>query len=229
MEHFKEEQWVDFANDTISADAKQDMEAHLAKGCALCNQAVSLWRKVRHAGNAERNYQPPLEAVRIAKAAFAASHLASGRREACTWAEVVFDSFLQPVVAGARSGASGARQMLYRADPYQIDVQVEMGPDQRTLVITGQVLDLRQPGFSGSNVLVVISNLHGHVVRTTTDQFGEFRNEIPDSGNLELAFPGLTEKPVIIALGDPLGRLEPETRPGSVRKSKGGRKARKKT
>jgi hypothetical protein len=228
MTHFNTEQWIDFVNKAISTEAEREMEMHLAQGCKACNQAVSVWRKVRDAAKAEKAYQPSAEALRIAKTAFVASIFAARRKQACTWAEVVSDSFLQPAVQGARSAGSGARHMLYRADPYQIDVQIETGPDQRTLVIIGQVLDLRQQGLSGGGMLVVISNLRGQVVRATTNDLGEFRNEITDSGNLEVVLPGLTEKPVIISVGDPLGRHPAET-PRKTGNSRVPRKTRKKT
>lgn len=228
MEHFKTEQCIDFVNDLVSPDAKQRMQRHLSQGCEACNQAVSVWRKVSNAAKAEEDYEPPAEAVRIAKMAFASSIPASRRKEAWAWADLLFDSFLRPVAEGARSAAAGSRQMLYRADPYQIDVQIEMAADRRTLIITGQVLDLREPGLSGRGVLVVISNLRGQVVRATTNQFGEFRNEIPDSDNLELVFPGLTDKPVIIVLRDPLGQPPEENHGRSARKTGTRRKSRTK-
>jgi hypothetical protein len=229
MKHFTTEQWIDFVNEVVSPDAKRDMQKHLAQGCEACDRELSVWQKVLNAAKAEGGYEPPAEALRMAKAVFASSILTSRRKEACTWANVVFDSFLQPAVEGARSAAAGSRQMLYRADPYQIDVQIEMGADRRTLVITGQVLDLRQPGLSGRGVLVVVSNLRGQVVRTTTNQFGEFRSEIPDSGNLELVFPGLTDKPVIIVLRDPLGQSPAKNQARSGRKTGPRRKSRKRT
>jgi hypothetical protein len=207
MKHFTTEQWIDFLNEAVSTDPKQGMEKHLAQGCERCNQTVSLWRRVRKAARAERNYQPPPEALRIVQMTFASLNPTLERKETCTLAEVLFDSFLQPVFEGARTSGSAARQMLYRADPYQIDVQIETASDGNTLVITGQLLDLSQPGVTGCDVLVVISNLRGQVVRAMTNQFGEFRKEIPDSGDLELAFPGLADKPVIISLRDPLGRV----------------------
>ena len=109
--------------------------------------------------------------------------------------------------------------MLYRADPYQIDLQVELSSDQSTLVITGQVLDSGQSGFSGRDVVVVISNLRGQVVLTMADQFGEFRKEIPDSDNLELFFLGLTDHPFTIAVGHPLRRQPEKKRARDVRDS----------
>jgi hypothetical protein len=48
---------------------------------------------------------------------------------------LLFDSFL--LSEGARATGAGPRRMLYRADPYQIDLQVELSSDQSTLVITG--------------------------------------------------------------------------------------------
>ncbi len=43
-------------------------------------------------------------------------------------AELLFDSFLQPVLEGVRSSSIGTRQMLYRADPFQIDLLIEPRP-----------------------------------------------------------------------------------------------------
>ena len=96
--------------------------------------------------------------------------------------------------------------MVYNVDPFQIDLQIELGSDKRTLMITGQLLDSRRRESSARDVLVVISNLRGQVVFVTTDNFGEFRKEIPDSGDLELFFLGLSDTPFTIALGNPLRR-----------------------
>ncbi len=172
MRHYNTEQWIDWVNGAISKEAEREMKLHLTQGCKACNQAVSMWRKVRDTAKTVNAYQPSAEALRIAKSAFVTSILAASRTQTCTWAEVIFDSFLQPAVQGVRSGGSGARHMLYRADPYQIDLQIETSPDQRSLVITGQLLDLRQQGLSCSGVFVFLSNLRGQLVRATTNDVG---------------------------------------------------------
>jgi len=56
-------------------------------------------------------------------------------------------------------------------------------------------------------VPVIISNLRGHVVQTVTNEFGEFREEIRSSSDLELKLLGEDEKAVIISLRDALGEL----------------------
>jgi len=97
--------------------------------------------------------------------------------------------------------------MLYRAEPYQVDLQIETKPGANKLIVTGQLMDLRKPETPSSGVPVMISNLRGHVVQTVTNEFGEFREEIRSSGDLELKLLGSDETAVIISLREPLGKL----------------------
>ena len=228
MKHLTRKQRTALGSEVVSANSKQEMEKQTAQGYEACNQAFSEWRRLHGAASAERDYQPSAEALRIAKTAFASSNPAFGRRGGYSLAEALFDSSLQPVAEGVRSTGSGARQIVYRAGRYQIDVQIEMGSDRQTLVVTGQVQDLKRPGFSGRDVLVVISNLRGQLELTTTNQFGEFRKEIPDSGDLELFFPSLPDKMLMIGLRDPLRRSAAERRLHVVRNSQVRRKIGKK-
>jgi hypothetical protein len=210
MKHFTTEEWIDFANEAVAGGRRQEMEAHLQEGCRRCKKVVSLWQKVRQTAKSAAESQPPENAVRIAKAGFAGVRLEAKPANAPGLVQVLFDSFLQPLVAGARSSGSGTRQMLYRAEPYQVDLQIEAKPGADKLVVTGQLLDLRNPDEPGRDVPVIISNLRGHVVQTVTNEFGEFREEIRTSSDLELKLLGDDEKAVIITLRDALGRL-PDT------------------
>jgi hypothetical protein len=170
-------------------------------------KTVSLWQRVRQLAASEANYQPPEGAVRIAKAAFAGTALAGQRKGAGSRIKVLFDSFLQPVFEGARSAGAGTRQMLYRADPFQIDVQVEAKHGGNRIVVTGQLLDLSNPGIMGPDVRIVLSNMQGHVVNAVTNQFGEFSGEIENSGDLQMTFASPGKQPIVISLRDALGTL----------------------
>ncbi len=207
MKHYSTEEWVDFVNHFITAGQQEAMQKHLATGCKRCKETVSLWQKVSKTGSVEASYQPPPDAVRLAKAAFAVSGSAQKRKESRGVIEVLFDSFLQPAVAGARSIVIGTRQMLYRADPYQIDMQIEPKPGTNRLVITGQLLDLSNSGVIGRDIQVTISNHRGNTVVATTNQFGEFSGELENTGDLELTIPGEAEKPIVISLRNALGKL----------------------
>jgi len=204
MKHFTAEEWIDLVNQVVSPSQRQAMESHLEKGCPRCATVFSRWQRVRRAVEAEASYQPPQEAVRIAKAAFAGSEWVRDRRTGSGVIELLFDSFLQPALEGVRSVGPGTRRMLYRADPFQVDLQVEAQTGGRTVVVTGQLLDLRYPEVGGRDVPLVLSNLRGRVVQATTNKFGEFREEIENSGDLELVIHGTSDRALTIFLHDVL-------------------------
>ena len=205
MTHFTTEEWIDLVNQAVSPSQKLVMERHLEEGCQRCAETVSKWQRIRRAAGAEASYQPPPEIVRVVKAAFVGSRWARERKTEGGVIEVLFDSFLQPALEGVRSAGAGTRRILYRADPYQVDLQIESQASGRRVVVTGQLLDLRHPQVVGCDVSFMLSNLRGGVVHATTNQFGEFREEIENTGDLELVFHGANDKPVMISLQDVLG------------------------
>lgn len=207
MKHFATEDWVDFVNQVTSPKQLQAMKKHLGTGCKQCMETVALWQKLHNTAAMEASYQPPEADVRIAKAAFAAAGVAAQRNTKSSFVEVMFDSFLQPMLAGARSSGLGTRQMLYRADPYQIDIQIEAKLEGNRLMVTGQLLDVSSPGVVGRDVKITLSNHRGNVIHTVTNQFGEFRGEIENTGDLELSFPGQGEESIVISLRNALGNL----------------------
>lgn len=210
MEHFSVEKWIDFVNQAVTISEQEQMDKHLNLGCKSCQKTVSLWQRVRASAAAEGNYQPPESAVRIAKASFAGAGLGSQNKKAGSRVKLLFDSFLQPVLAGVRSAGAGTRQMLYRADPYQIDVQLEMKPNGNRIVVTGQLLNLSSPKVIAAGARILVSNMHGDVVHTAANQFGEFTGEVKNSGDLQLTFATPSGEPIVISLREALGRLPEE-------------------
>src|ERR1700730_10679895 len=138
MKHFTTEEWIDFATETVAGSKRPEMEAHLREGCPRCNKTLSLWQKVRQTAKSAAECQAPENAVRIAKAGCTGVPLEGKPANAPGLVQVLFDSFLQPSVAGARSSGSGTRQMLYRADPYQVELQIEGKPGANNMVVTGE-------------------------------------------------------------------------------------------
>src|SRR5271163_1801284 len=111
MEHFTTEEWIDFVNQVVPQRKQEAMRKHLGSGCKRCAEKMSLWQKVRKSAASEANFRPPPETVRVAKAAFAAAGLGRQPKERKALVEILFDSFLQPALSGARSAAVGPRQM----------------------------------------------------------------------------------------------------------------------
>src|SRR5215472_3557638 len=77
-------------------------------------------------------------------------------------AQLLYDSFAQPMAPGTRSIAMSVRQMLYRAGPYQIDVQVEVQPDRNRLLVTGQLVDTTHPDLLDAGTQVTLSDGRGN-------------------------------------------------------------------
>jgi hypothetical protein len=210
MEHFSVEKWIDFVNQAVTTNERQQMDKHLSLGCGPCQETVSLWQRVRSSAAAEGNYRPPESAVRIAKAAYASAGLFTPKKGPNSKVRLLFDSFLQPLLAGVRSSGTGTRQMLYRADPYQIDVQLELKPGGNRVLVTGQLLNLNNPKVIATGTRILMSNLQGDVAHTVTNEFGEFSGEVKNSGDVQLTFATPSGEPIVISLREALGRLPEE-------------------
>ena len=206
MKHFTSAEWIDFVNQVVPDDKRKGMQEHLESGCRRCGQIMDLWQKVQKTATVAASCQPPDDIVRVAKAQFAIHGLRGKRKETNSLIEMLFDSFSQPALAGVRSVGAETRQMLYRAGPYQIDVQIEAQPEGNRLIVTGQLMDAVHPEVVGRDVFVTLSNRRGHLVKTVTNQFGEFHGEINNTGDMELSFSGHDEKAIVISLRDALNR-----------------------
>ena len=100
--------------------------------------------------------------------------------------------------------------MLYRAGSYQVDVQIEVKAGSSLVMVAGQIMDVSKPEFLTEGISVTLSSMRGHVVYTSTNEFGEFRAEIENSGALEMSIPRLGEDPMTISLRNALGELPGE-------------------
>ena len=207
MEHFTDEECIDFANQVAPEGKREAMQRHLDSGCQLCQQKVGLWQRVRNTAALEAQFAPPAASVRVAKAAFAAAGMATGQKPSGSLVEILFDSLMQPALGGARSSAAGPRQMLYRADSYQIDIQIEAKPDGNLLVVTGQLMDVSIPEIVSRGTEITLSDGRGNSAQLLTNEFGEFRGEIANSGDLRLSVVRRNNPPISIALRHALGDL----------------------
>jgi hypothetical protein len=204
MMQFRAEEWSDLAKNGASDDRQVVMQGHLESTCKPFRKTAVSSRKVARAGAVQAGYQPAAESVRTVNAAFATADSPGERREAGGFIQLLFDSFSHPRPPGTRSGEMRIRQMLYRADPFQIDIHIELKPEQNRLLITGQLVDLSHPEMVGRDVQVMLSDGREYLVNTTTNQFGEFLGEVENSGDLEISFLGRSARPIVILIHGPL-------------------------
>jgi hypothetical protein len=209
MMHFQALRWSEFVNRADPVDPRTAMQTHRGTRRKRLGQTGSLWQRVTKAATVEPSYQPSVEKVCAVKAAFATAGFSATRQETGSVIQIVHDSFLQPILAGIRTAPAPkrTRQLLYRADPYQIDLQIELLPESNRLAVTGQLLDVSRPEMVGRDVQVMLSDGRQHIVNSVTNQFGEFRAEIENSGDLELSFLSPGRKPIVVLLRGALDQL----------------------
>src|SRR5581483_2505071 len=112
MRHFDQEQWADFTRGIHSENVRAAMVQHLEQGCGECTGTLGVWESVRKNAQNEKSYTPPADRVRQAKAI--AVLLASKPKTSVVaqLAQLVFDSFTQPLTAGVRGATMNDRQLL---------------------------------------------------------------------------------------------------------------------
>ena len=78
----------------------------------------------------------------------------------------------------------------------------------RLAPVSIQVHGLAQDGPESHLLLnmvkVALSNYRGNLVHAVTNEFGEFRCDIDNSGDLELSVPGRDDTPITISLRNAL-------------------------
>lgn len=105
------------------------------------------------------------------------------RREAEPQVELLFDSFATPP-RGVRSSTHPQRHLLYRAEPFEFDLLIELRSDSNRLRITGQLLDTSRPAVFRRGVRVTLWDFRQSFVTLRTNEWGEFLGEIENSGQL---------------------------------------------
>lgn len=185
MRHFKEEEWLDFARKTGSIAGRQRLEQHLADGCASCAPQAHFWRKLREVAGRELYPSPAEGTLGKARAAF------SEWRPKCSVKPrrlaLIFDSYMQPALAGAgvRGGAPGwrsPRQLLYATKDFQVDLRLEPlepnGDAQPRLALVGQVQYRANLRSSGPSIPVRVLRGQDVIGEAMSNALGEFQIEL---------------------------------------------------
>ena len=153
-------------------------------------------------GKREASYQPTPAVLRVAESYVVPLKLAMRRTQGIQLASITFDSFDRQAPEGVRGFSAGPRQLMYQFGDFFIDMRLEPKPSSNMAVLTGQIVDSRQPTAGVAEVPVSLISGAGTLLETTTNQQGEFHfsfrsadhlmllAEIKDSALLMLLPPG---------------------------------------
>jgi hypothetical protein len=163
------------------------MRPHFDEGCEDCKEARMLWRLVLELSSRESAYYPADGAVRMAKAAYPGNESWRWLKRVAEFAQLKFDSALQPSPAMLRASRPGSRQLVHQAKPYIIDVRLESDPLHSTRTfLTGQILNSECPQESSCGIEVILLSGDQLLGRTIVSTTGEFQLELNREENVQL-------------------------------------------
>jgi hypothetical protein len=99
---------------------------------------------------------------------------------------LVFDSLAQPVPVGIRKTDQAARQILYRAGQWDVDLSFEPGDAPETINVTGQVIRQQNTPQNVAGISVYLLQDEQILASTTADSIGEFTFDHIVNGTYDL-------------------------------------------
>lgn len=187
--HFDIGEWADFVRGVAKPAHRASMEAHLSSGCRACRSTVDLLRQIVAITAAEAQYQPPASAVRCAKAILALQRPEKMRRLPRLLTRLVYDTFREPLPAGARAQRQITQQALYEAGDFSLDLMVEHERGAAEFSLVGQIAHRKEPTKPVAGVPVFLMASGKTVARTVSNQFGEFHMDCQPQEGLQLHVP----------------------------------------
>jgi len=205
VKHFESREWADFVRGLTGPEETKAMEEHAGE-CSVCAAEIASWARVSLAMRRERLYEPPSSVVRVVKTAMTGAKPEAAPSRVRIFAQLVFDSFMQPQAAGVRGTMCGPRQLLYRAGPIVIDMRLEekQGGERHSLV--GQVLSSENNEEGMNEMPVHLLCGRSEIAETRTNLFGEFQLEYDTAKDLQVFLELSQEKDVFIPLDESIWR-----------------------
>ena len=188
MKCYQFERLIDYAEGMLATNAAEAARSHLASGCGRCAADIDWYTRVKSIAARDESVAPPAWVFNGAIKAFGVQRDRAGLKDRVgkLIGSLVFDSFGKTALAGVRSAQTEARQLLYRAAPYSIDVKVG-SLDHGRAELTGQILREGEMKFESVAGLPLLLLRDGKKVLTTaTNDRGEFSIAELDGGDYEL-------------------------------------------
>lgn len=184
------------AADAEPADHER-VAAHLGDGCDACAAEIARIGALRQIARSAALEDPPVGALARAKRIPGEARSSGLGALAGKIAALVFDTVRDPLPIGARAAAAHARQMLFRALDYDIDVRVVPAADGRVR-ISGQVLPgPDRPLDAVADLEVALLGPETAVAIATTNELGEFDFDSQEEGDYTLSVEAADERLLI--------------------------------
>jgi len=172
----------------------------LAQVCEECRSSSNFWGHVYELLSREGDYQPSIEVLENVKDAFAGQEYVPWWAKITDFATIVFDSLLQPALAGVRSSERTTRQITVESGAFVVDLQLESAAVQHQYLLTGQILTNNNSTEQINGAEVVLLSPDEVVQKTRANESGEFCLDFSYRENLRLFIDIKGERGVGIVL-----------------------------
>jgi hypothetical protein len=161
---------------TAPVEELRRIEAHLSEPCAECRASNEFVSQVAAVMQRDRQATPPEAVVKRARAIFhrLPAEVSSPASVVEGIAELIFDSFLAPAMAGARSAFSLNRHLVFRHWDLVLDMVVEPESTAERQAITGQVQSRNLEPKQLEGLPVMLMDGDKVLMSTRTTALGEF-------------------------------------------------------
>lgn len=157
-----------------------------AEICEDCKSSSEFWGHVYELLRREKDYQPSEAALASVKDAFPQDTPVPWWAKVTDFASIIFDSFLQPALAGVRSSGRSSRQITVESGSFVVDLQLESDTLQQQYLLTGQILDNNNSVAKISGAEIVLLSPEKVVQKTRANELGEFWLDFKFVENLRL-------------------------------------------
>jgi hypothetical protein len=198
MTHPSFEIFLGYVEETLSPEARREVENHLSLPCRDCERQIAQLRRVAQAIRGDETISPPPQVLNQVMKLYR-QHMKEVKPSGVqVIAQLLFDSRLQPSAAMVR-GSSQTRRILYSAQQVEIDLQVT--PDQGFHNMIGQVLDSSRPEEFTQAFVSMRNNQTGEFMEgKETDLLGQFNFLNIPPGQYDLVFELDTQEVTIRSL-----------------------------
>jgi hypothetical protein len=188
--HLSSETALDFIGGRMAKDEESFWQRHL-ETCNQCTEDVGLWRQLETDLKRSHLKSISYEVLNKVTGFFPYRRDESHSSLRSVIATLIFDSFRQPALAGARGSAASARQLVMRAEEFDIHIKVWGDPDSRQIL--GQLLPRNGQNFLRVARFHLLRNGE-RVESTAVDEIGEFHfTDVPEGDlSLQIDLPNLT-------------------------------------
>ena len=188
--HLSPEIALDWIDGRLAKGQENFWRDHLEL-CKECTRDVEGWREFKT--NLRRPYlrSASSQTIRQVTQIFRPAPPKTESRLRQVMASLIFDSFLDPALAGARGTSVSARQLVMRAEEFDIHIKIWGDPDHRQML--GQLLPRSGARFVEAARFHLLQN--GERLETASvDETGEFHFlDVPEGDlSLQIDLPNLT-------------------------------------